>query len=247
MASNGSDRRPVIGVSTYLEPARYGVWDVEAALLHRNYVDLVALAGGNPILLPPVGDWQDQSVALLDGLVLAGGADLDPASYGRPAHPRAGAAQAHRDRSEFALLSAALAADLPLLGVCRGMQILNVALGGTLHQHLPDRLDHRDHQPAPGVFGETGVVLDADSRLGGLLGERAAVRCHHHQAIDAVAPRLRVVGRAADGTVEAVELPDADFAIGVQWHPEQDLTDVRLLTALVRAAHQHSRAKRSVV
>lgn len=237
MASNGSDpHRPLIGVTTYLERTRFGVWDLDAALLPREYADAVVRAGGVPVLLPPVGTGFAELVARLDGLVLAGGADVDPARYREPAHPETTGVRPDRDGFEFALLAEALAADLPVLAVCRGMQVLNSALGGTLHQHLPERTGHDGHRPRLGVFGDVEVRLAEGSRIAGLLGTDAKVRCHHHQALAEVAPGLTVTGAAEDGTVEAVESADHRFLLAVQWHPEQDSGDDRLVSALVAEA-----------
>ncbi|MER5266489.1 gamma-glutamyl-gamma-aminobutyrate hydrolase family protein [Actinosynnema sp. NPDC002837] len=234
MVSNGSRARPLIGVTTYLERARFGVWDVEAAVLHRDYLDSVVRAAGNPVLLPPVGTWDADSAAFLDGLVLAGGADVDPARYGRPRDPRTGPARPERDEVELSLARAALELDLPLLAVCRGMQVLNVALGGTLVQHVDG------HNPAPGVFEHTGVAVAPGSALAGIVGLATTVFCHHHQALDVLGDGLRVVASAPDGTVEAVELPGARFVLGVQSHPEADTEDDRLFAALVGAGRDRA-------
>lgn len=234
MASNGSDR-PVVGISTYSERARWGVWDTEAALLPRTYVDCVVKAGGIPVLLPPAGDGQGAAVSAVDALVLAGGADVDPARYGAAPHP-ATVSRPERDATELALLRAALDAGTPVLGVCRGMELLNVAFGGTLVQHLPERTGGGEHQPAPGAYGTTVVRLDPGSRVGAILGAEAKCQCYHHQAVDTLGEGLRPVGWAGDGTVEAVERPGEPFVVGVQWHPEQDGDDVRLFAALVREA-----------
>lgn len=240
MALNDSDpraARPVVGVTTYRERARFGVWDTPSAVLPAEYVDTVLRAGGVPVLLPPLpADAAPAVLRGLDALLLTGGADLDPARYGRPPHPATSGVRADRDEFEFALLAAALAADLPVLAVCRGVQVLNVALGGTLDQHLPDTLGHDAHRPEPGVFGDRSVTPAAGSTLAKVLGERATVRCHHHQALAEVAAGLVVTGRAQDGTIEAVEAPGHRFVLGVQWHPEHDAGDDRLVAALVRAA-----------
>jgi anthranilate synthase component 2/putative glutamine amidotransferase len=236
VASNGSERRPRIGVTTYLMPARHGVWDHEAALIPRDYLDVVVRAGGTPLLLPPLPEVDPGVLDVLDGLVLSGGGDVDPARYGAQPHPRTGGTSAVRDAAEETLLRAALAADVPVLGVCRGMQVLNVALGGTLAQHLPEVVGHERHRPAPATFGRTRVRLDADSLLGGLLGDEVEVECYHHQAVGELAPDLVPVGHAEDGTVEAVELRGPRFAVGVQWHPEQTAEDLRLFRSLVDAA-----------
>ncbi|HVV18220.1 MAG TPA: gamma-glutamyl-gamma-aminobutyrate hydrolase family protein [Pseudonocardiaceae bacterium] len=239
MVSNGSDR-PLIGITSYLERARFGVWDLDVALLPREYADTVVRSGGIPVLLPPVGDGFTELARRLDGLVLAGGADVDPARYDQAAHPETTGLRQDRDDFEFGLLAEAIATGLPVLAVCRGLQVLNSALGGTLHQHLPEQAGHDGHRPELGVFGHTDVAIDPDSRIGGLLGGQAKVRCHHHQALDRIAAGLTVVGRSADGTVEAVEAADG-FVLGVQWHPEQDSGDDRLVAALVAAARKAGR------
>ncbi|NYI90046.1 anthranilate synthase component 2/putative glutamine amidotransferase [Amycolatopsis endophytica] len=221
-----------MGLSTYLEKASWGVWRTDAALLPRSYVDSVVNAGGIPILLP-AGD--TQALSAVDALVLTGGADVEPRRYGQ--EPRAGTVtRPERDAFEFALAEAALDRGLPVLGVCRGMQVLNVVLGGSLTQHLPDRVGHTEHQPSPGVYGPSRVTLAEGSRVAGILGAETKCQCYHHQAVDQLGEGLRAVGWAADGTVEAVELPGEHFVVGVQWHPEQDTQEVRLFAALVEAA-----------
>ena len=247
MVSNASDRgggagkesaRPRIGITTYLEPTIWGVWERDAALLPRVYLDSVVAAGGVPVLLPPVGT--DPSVLeLLDGLVIAGGCDVDPASYGAAQHPETVDTRPGRDEHEAILIRAALDLDLPLLAICRGLQMLNVTLGGTLQQHLPDRVAHDEHRPSPAVFGQTEVKVEPDTLTGRLFGDQTTVHCYHHQAIDVVAPTLQVTARAGDGTVEAAEVAGHDFAIGVQWHPEENPDDLRLFTALVNAARRN--------
>ncbi|MDX3663586.1 gamma-glutamyl-gamma-aminobutyrate hydrolase family protein [Streptomyces sp. ID05-26A] len=222
-----SASRPLIGISTYLERTRFGHWDVEAAVLYRGYLDCVVQAGGNPVMLPPVGIWNAETIAFLDGLVIAGGADIDPSTYGADRHEKTGEPRRDRDEAEFALVVAALKLDLPVLGVCRGMQVLNVALGGTLHQHV------EGHNPAPAVFEHTEITVAQDTALHRILGGRTTVQCHHHQSLDRIADGLRVTAQAPDGTVEAVELEGARFVVGVQSHPEQDIEDLRLFEALV--------------
>jgi gamma-glutamyl-gamma-aminobutyrate hydrolase PuuD len=227
--------KPRIGITTYLEPTRWGVWERDAALLPRVYLDAVAAAGGVPLLLPPVGT--DASVLdILDGLIIAGGCDVDPSSYDAQPHPETVDTRPGRDEHEKVLIRAALDRDLPLLAICRGLQMLNVTLGGTLQQHLPDVVAHDEHRPSPAVFGTTEVKVEPDTLTGRLFGESASVHCYHHQAIDVVAPGLRVTALAGDGTVEAAEVDGHDFAIGVQWHPEENAGDLRLFTALTAAA-----------
>ena len=172
---------------------------------------------------------------LLDGLIVAGGCDVDPASYDATPHPETVDTRPGRDEHERTLIQGALDRDLPLLAICRGLQMLNVTLGGTLHQHLPDVITHDEHRPSPAVFGTTEVKLEPDSLAGRILGDRAGVRCYHHQAIDVLAPGLTVTARAGDGTVEAVEVDGHAFALGVQWHPEENPDDLRLFTALIAA------------
>jgi gamma-glutamyl-gamma-aminobutyrate hydrolase PuuD len=234
VASNGSDP-PLIGLTAYGERAAYGVWDHETVLLPRSYSDAVLAAGGLPVLLPPRAQ-AAAAVDRLDGVVLSGGPDIGADRYGAAAHPRAGPRRPERDAAELAVLGRGLRRGVPVLGVCRGAQLLNIALGGTLVQHLPDAVGHDGHNPVPGVFGAVAVTLAPGSRVGAALGARVAAQCHHHQSIDRLAPGLVVTGRAADGTVEAVELGGRCFVLGVQWHPEQD--DPRLFAALVDAARE---------
>lgn len=239
---------PVIGITTYLEQAQTGVWDVRASFLPKVYLDAVTDAGGIAVLLPP----QPASpvvaatvLAALDGLIVAGGADVDPARYGQEPHERTGAPRVDRDDWEDALLTAAIEAELPFLGICRGAQVLNVALGGTLHQHLPDVVGTEAYQPAPAVFGETTVQVEDGSRLAELVGgtDPLPVHVYHHQALDEVAPGLVVTARSDDGVIEAVELPSVPFGVGVQWHPEENAADRRLFAGLVDAARTHREAR----
>lgn len=237
MASNDSDHLPRIGLPTYVEQAKWGVWDRRVALLPVSYVDAVASAGAVPVLLPPVDAAGAAASAIdgLDGLLLTGGADVDPAVYGAEAEPKTRGLRPDRDRWEAALLRAALARDLPVLAVCRGAQMLDVALGGTLHQHVPDVVGHEGHMAEVGQYGPIHVKLHPGSRLAGILGDEADVRCHHHQAIDRLGEGLEVSATTDDGLVEAVEAPGHRFVVGVQWHPEVT-DDRRLFDALVAAA-----------
>lgn len=228
-------RRPVIGLTAYTEQVRYLTWDVEAALLPSTYVNAIIRSGGVPVLLPAVAGAAGEVLDALDGLVLSGGGDVDAAAYGEAAHPATGGVRPARDAFELALLRAALDRDLPVFAVCRGVQLLNVALGGSLTQHLPDLLGHHQHRLQTGVFGPVQVHLAAESRVAMILGTRAQVLCHHHQALGRVAQDLEVVGWAQDGTVEVVELPGRTFVLGVQWHPEQDPADDRLFAAFIAA------------
>ncbi|MCX9193399.1 gamma-glutamyl-gamma-aminobutyrate hydrolase [Carbonactinospora thermoautotrophica] len=239
--------RPVVAISTYLEQARWEEWDLPAALLPAAYAEAVRRSGGLPVLLPPgeaagtAPDAAGEVLSRVDGLLIAGGADVDPARYGAEPHPRTVAVRPDRDHWETALIREALRQDLPLLGVCRGMQLLNVVLGGTLVQHLPDRVGHHGHAPAPGVFGEHPVELAAGSRLGELLGTKLdGVPTCHHQAVDRLGEGVIAVGWAPDGTVEAIEVPRYGFALGVQWHPEMG-DDRAVFAALVERAARRAR------
>ena len=225
--------RPIIGITTYVEPATWGVWrDLPTTLVPHDYTAAVTLAGGRAVLLPP-DDVDADVLRVLDGLVLSGGADLGPELYGAEPEPLT-VTRTDRDRGELLLLERALEMDMPVLGVCRGMQLLTVAAGGTLHQHLPDVLGHERHRPAPGRYGEHEARFVPGSRIAGLMGDDLAIRCFHHQGV-ADAGKLTVTGRAEDGLVEAVEDPDRRFVLGVQWHPEVT-RDKRLFGALVAAA-----------
>lgn len=228
--------RPVIGISTYNEQAKWAAWDVAATLLPRAYVDRVAAAGGLPVLLPSVPD-AAEVLDRLDGLVIAGGGDVDPARYRTEAHPRTGYVRPERDTAELALIERALDMRMPVLGICRGLQVLNVLRGGTLVQHLPDRLGgDESHAPAPGTYGRHPVALVAGSRLAQLYARTELdVATSHHQAVDTLGGGLVISGRAPDGTVEALELPDHPFAVAVQWHPEVD-ADLSVFTGVVAAA-----------
>jgi putative glutamine amidotransferase len=234
--------RPVIGICTALERAKWSVWDQQAYLLPRSYIRAVQRAGGIAVMLPPDKALErdpDDVLDLLDGLILAGGADIDPSTYGEAPHPETRGTVPVRDEFEIALARRALERDLPLLGVCRGMQLMNVAVGGTLLQHLPDSHGHREHRRNPGSFDGA----DHDVRLSdGSLAARAAgetvhaTKSHHHQGIDRLGEGFEITGWSTiDELPEAFEMPDRRFALGVQWHPEAD-EQSRLIEALVREA-----------
>jgi putative glutamine amidotransferase len=216
-----SRRPPRIGLTSYRSRASFGVWDESSDLLPAAYSDVVTAVGGAPLLLPPTdSELADVVLDGLDGLVLTGGPDVDPARYGAAADPHTGEPQYARDGWELALTAAALRRQLPLLAVCRGLQVLAVALGGTLIQHLPDAVGNDSHCPTLGAYGRHGVRLAEGSRLAALLGPRIDVATHHHQAVDALPSDAVATGWADDGTIEAFELLDRPWVTAVQWHPE---------------------------
>jgi putative glutamine amidotransferase len=227
---------PLIGLTTYREDARWGVWDQRADLLPAQYAEAVVACGGVPVLLPPVSTpgAADAAVARLDGLVVSGGADVDPGQYDARPHPRTSGWRPDRDAWELALLSAAEAVGLPVLGVCRGMQLMAVHAGGSLDQHTPDLVGHEEHSPGGDAFGSVEVATAPGTRVAGLVGDALTVNCHHHQSV-AEHPGFAAAAHAADGTLEAMEGPGDRFCVAVQWHPET-VADVGLLAGLVRAA-----------
>ncbi len=221
--------RVTIGICAALEPARFGPWDVPASLVPHAYVTAVQRAGAGVLLVPPDAHLEaepDAALDRLDALMLIGGADVDPAVYGQVAHPQTAGAVPARDRSEMALVRRALERDVPVLCICRGMQVLNVALGGTLHQHLPDRIGTEEHRRHVGTFAGNAhqVRLTPGSLAARTAGETQHRVCsHHHQALDALGAGLVVTGWAeGDDLPEAIEHPDRRFTLGVQWHPEGD-------------------------
>lgn len=246
MALSGSRVRPVIGLTTYLQQAQTGVWDVRASFLPAIYLEGVELAGGISVLLPPqpVDDVVAERILDgIDGLVITGGRDVVPAGYGQDPHPATDEAtedNRRRDALEFALVRGALRRHMPVLGICRGAQVLNVALGGTLHQHLPDVLGHTRHQQGNAMFTTSTVRTVAGTRLAGLIGESSDAQCYHHQAIDTLGDGLIVSARDDDGVIEAVEIDPQthpeQWVLAVQWHPEERLDDLRLFAAVVEAA-----------
>jgi putative glutamine amidotransferase len=242
--------RPVIGLCTALERARWSVWDQQAVLLPRNYVDEVNRAGGLAVLLPPdaqLVECPEEALELLDGLLLAGGADIDPASYGAVAHAETQDSVPERDAFEIALTRAAIERDLPVLGICRGMQLINVALGGTLEQHLPEHLGHEEHRRVIGTFEGSDhdvEVLDGTLAMRVIGAGVHGTKSHHHQGVDRLADGLSVGARSPrDGLIEAIELPERSFVLGVQWHPEADPTSP-VIDGLIEAARTYARGRR---
>jgi gamma-glutamyl-gamma-aminobutyrate hydrolase PuuD len=228
--------RPLIGITGQLEAAHWGDWVREAVLSPLTYTRAVERAGGTPVVIPPVPpETVARLVEGLDGLVLTGGTDVSPALYEEAPHEQTDAPDRRRDRFELALVRAAIEADLPLLAIGRGLQVLNVARGGTLVQHLPEAVGHHGHAPGTAKMTRHDVKLKAESTLGRLLGDQLAVLALHHQAVKQPGDGLVTVAWADDQVVEAAELDGHRFAIGVQWHPEEG-DDPRLLQALVKAA-----------
>jgi putative glutamine amidotransferase len=249
--------RPVIGITTYVEPASWGAWrDIPAALIPHAYVRQVAEAGGLPVLIPPLPagttrEDLDRLLGRIEGLILAGGGDVEPVRYGAEPHPSVQAPRPQRDDSELDLARASGESGLPVLGICRGMQVLNVALGGSLHQHIPDlgvEVNHR--QDGLSTEPSHRVTLARDSRLTKVIGRRyVEVNSYHHQALHALGRGLSVAGRAPDGIVEAVEASGRRFTFGVQWHAEclvERPEHLSLFRGLVRAARGHEVAPRMV-
>lgn len=230
--------KPVIGITAYSQEASWGVWTLPAALVPLSYVTSVETAGGRPVVIPPVEGAVDETLDAIDGLIFSGGADIDPGVYGAEPHPETTMIHPHRDDAEVALLEGALARDMPVLAICRGMQMLNVVRGGDLHQHLPELVGHEGHRETPGVFSEHDVEIASGSRTAAIIGDRAHVHSHHHQGLGAVGEGLDAVGFAQDGSVEVIEDPGRRFALGVLWHPEEG-EDKRLFAALVAEARAY--------
>ena len=238
--------KPLIGITTYVEPAAWGAWELPAALIPYMYVQAIERAGGRVLLVPPSTEAIEETRDALDGLLFSGGSDLDPSTYDQPAHPETTGTRPDRDRGELALLTAALERDMPVLAVCRGSQVLNVARGGDLVQHLPDVVGDERHKHTPGVFADHDVRVEDDSQVGRLLGDRAPVKSHHHQGYGRIGEGLREVAWADDGTVEALEDPEKRFAVGVLWHPEAG-EDAALFEALVEQARAYREQQRGAV
>jgi putative glutamine amidotransferase len=243
--------RPVLGLTTYLQQAQTGIWDVRASFLPAIYFEGVSLAGGIAVLLPPQpvdADIASRVLDGLDGLIITGGRDVDPASYGHEPHPATDEAvedNRQRDAFEFELVRAAVQRGMPVLGICRGAQVLNVALGGTLHQHLPDVLGHTHHQQGNAVFATSSIRTVPGTRVAALIGESSDAQCYHHQAIDKLGDGLVVSAQDSDGVIEAVEIDPVThpkmWALAVQWHPEERLDDLRLFAGVVEAAAAYAK------
>jgi putative glutamine amidotransferase len=230
--------RPLIGITSYAEEIRWGVWTEDAALVPLAYVRAVEHAGGRPLVVPPSKDGLEETLDALDGVIFSGGGDLDPELYGAEPHDETDEPRTERDAAELRLLEAALDRDMPVLAICRGSQLLNVARGGDLEQHLPETIGHEQHRHEPGSFSDHEVTVAADSRLGGLLGDRAPVKSHHHQGYGRIGSGLQEVAWAEDGVVEGLEDAAKRFALGVLWHPEEG-EDFALFQGLVEEARRY--------
>ena len=230
--------RPLIGITSYALEARWAAWKLPAALIPLSYVESVQRAGGRPLIVPPVDGGVEETLDALDGLILSGGADIGPDVYGQDSHPETAMVQPERDRAELALLEAALAREMPVLAICRGMQLLNIVHGGDLHQHLPELVGHERHREVPGTFSLHDVRIASGTKAGEILGEHTGVHSSHHQGLGRIGDDLTVVGWAEDGSIEAIEDPAHRFALGVLWHPEED-EDKRLFEALVAQARAY--------
>ena len=235
----------MIGICTNLTRATWGVWDRLSALLPLDYISAIQRAGGLAVMIPPDARYQDdpgQMLDVIDGLILAGGNDIDPAEYGEEPHAQTRNTVPDRDRSELALARGAVERDMPVLGICRGMQVMNVAFGGTLTQHLPDEVGHEHHRANPGSFEDSDhEVRLTDGSLAALAAGETIhnTKSHHHQGVEAVAEPFQVTGYSSlDGLPEAIEAPDCRFVLGVQWHPEADERS-RVIGALVAGARDY--------
>lgn len=235
--------RPLIGITSYAEEIRWGVWTEEAALVPLAYVRAVEHAGGRALVVPPAEDGLDETLDALDGVIFSGGGDLDPSLYDAEPHPETDAPREARDAAELRMMEAALDRDMPMLAICRGSQVFNVARGGDLVQHLPEAIGDERHKHQPGEYSDHDVTLAGDSRLGALLGDHAPVKSHHHQGYGKIGTGLREVAWAEDGVVEGLEDPEKRFALGVLWHPEEG-EDFALFKALVEEAKRYRNERR---
>jgi putative glutamine amidotransferase len=230
--------RPLIGITSYAEEVQMGVWTEDAAVVPLAYVRAVEHAGGRPLVVPPTDEGVEETLDALHGVIFSGGGDLDPELYGAEPHGETDDPKPWRDQAEMRMLEAALARDMPVLAICRGSQLLNVARGGDLVQHLPEAVGHERHKHEPGAYSDHNVQVAGDSRLGGLLGEHAPVKSHHHQGMGRIGEGLREVAWADDGVVEGLEDPSKRFALGVLWHPEEG-EDFELFKGLVEEARRY--------
>jgi putative glutamine amidotransferase len=235
---------PAIGICAAIEVARWGAWEETVNLTPRSYATAVQAAGGIALLLPPDEERTadpDPLLDRLDGLMLAGGSDVDPASYGAAPHPETGTVWPDRDRFELALMARAIEREIPVLAICRGMQMLNVGRGGTLDQHIPERTRHEGHRAVPGVYGEHEVRLTPGTQAARAAGaEQLSVFSHHHQGVEKLGEGLEVTGWSLDDDlIEAIELPAEPYALGVIWHPEEDRAS-SVIPSLVEAARQRA-------
>ncbi|MCE7481799.1 gamma-glutamyl-gamma-aminobutyrate hydrolase family protein [Microbacterium profundi] len=248
MVSNGSEDavRPLIGVTTYLERAQQGVWDVRASFLPAQYLTSVTSSGGIAMLLPPQDETTaDAAIAGLHGLILTGGADVQPELYGDERHPSTDAARTDRDAWELALFHAAERRQMPVLAICRGLQLVNVARGGSLQQHLPESLGTDRYKVGGGVFAENEVTVATGTRLAGILGDGGLrVHSYHHQGVDRLGDGLVVSARTDDGLVQAVEDSVNGYLVGVQWHPEENAENRRLFEDLVAQAREFAHSEK---
>ena len=236
--------RPLIGITSYAQPARWGAWELPAALVPLFYVESVERGGGRALVVPPSTDAVDETLDVLDGVVFSGGIDIDPSNYGAERHAETDPAQAHRDAGELALLSRALERDVPTLAICRGFQLLNVVRGGDLVQHLPESVGHEGHREELGRFSEHPVEVKDGTRLSSILGpQHDGVQSSHHQGVGRVGAGLVETAWAEDGTLEGLEDPDRRFAVAVLWHPEME-DDKRLFSALVEEARRFRAERR---
>lgn len=243
--SGAAPTRPLIGITSYAQPASWGAWELPAALVPWFYVESVERAGGRALLVPPSTEGIDETLDALDGVIFSGGIDIDPEHYGHERHPATDPGQRHRDEGELALLAAALERDLPTLAVCRGFQLLNVLRGGDLIQHLPESVGHEGHRETLGVFSEHPVEVADGSRLASIIGPRhEGVKSSHHQGVGRVGHGLVQTAWAEDGSLEGLEDPSKQFAVAVLWHPEMEDDDKRLFEALVAEARAY-RGRRS--